>query len=54
MFCEGFERKEAFQEYKNIGSKKKTLNICIFPNGLVHVFLQKVEIFPSFVFMQNG
>ena len=53
MFCEGFERKEAFEEYKNIGSKK-TLKICIFPNGLVHVFFQKVEIFPSFVFMQNG
>ena len=33
MFCEGFERKEAFQEYKNIGSKKIPSIFAFFQMG---------------------
>ena len=53
-FVKVLKEKKLFKNIKTSVEKKKTLNICIFPNGLVHVFFQKVEIFPSFVFMQNG
>ena len=51
-FGEVFERKEDFLDYKNVGLK--TLKICLFPKGLVHGFCLKMELLPSFVFMQNG
>ena len=45
MFCEGFERKEAFLDYKNIGSKNR--QIGIFPTGLVHDVWQKMNEKPN-------
>ena len=51
-FCEVFERKEDFLDYKNVGLK--TLKIYLFPKGLVHSFCLKMEILPSFAFMQSG
>ena len=44
VFSEGSERKEALVDHKNI-PLKKTTKICIFLNGLVHVFCQKIETF---------
>ena len=41
MFCEGFERKEAFQEYKNIGSKKKNPQYLHFSKWVSPCFFSK-------------
>ena len=50
MFCEGFERKVAFLDQKNVSSKNhKKLAFC-FSKWLVHAFGQKMEIFYSLVF----
>ena len=44
VFFEGSERKEAFLEQKNIGSKK-TLKFVFLWKWLVYGFCQKMEIF---------
>lgn len=33
---------------------KKGSKICLFPRGSIHGFCQKIAIFPTIVFMQNG
>ena len=49
MFREVSERKKTIKT-----SAQKTPKICLFPNGLVHGFCQKMDILLTFVFMQNG
>ena len=48
----GLERKWSIFQTKT--SIYKSRKIIIFPKGVVHGFWQKMDIFPSFVYMQNG
>ena len=50
-FHDILERNETLWDYKNKKLKKR--EIRIFPKGIVHVFGQKFETFPSFYSTQN-